>query len=166
MSKEVVIYTDGACSGNPGPGGWGVVLKYNDHKKCLFGSELFTTNNRMELFATIKALEALKYKCRIRLFTDSKYVKQGITEWIMKWKINGWKSASKQSIKNIELWTQLDLLLQDHEIEWHWVKAHNGDPDNELADQLAVKGRDEAKALSVAKGTKGLETNFNSVNNR
>jgi ribonuclease HI len=148
MKKLVIIYTDGACSGNPGPGGWGVVLKYNNHIKQLFGGEPFTTNNRMELLAAIKALEGLKIRCQISLFTDSKYLKQGITEWLEKWKKNSWRTASKQLIKNIDLWQRLDFLSQQHEIEWNWVKAHNGDYYNELADQLAVKGCQLSKTSS------------------
>ena len=146
MKKQVIIYTDGACAGNPGPGGWGVVLKYNNHIKHLYGSEILTTNNRMELMAAIKALENLKFSCEAKIYTDSNYLRQGITEWLIKWKSNGWKTASNKLVKNIELWQQLDKLVQDHIIEWYWVKAHNGNPDNELADQLAVKGKEIAQS--------------------
>jgi ribonuclease HI len=143
MSKTrdvVIIYTDGACKGNPGPGGWGVFLKYKQHEKELFGGELQTTNNRMELMAAIQGLEALKIACDIRIHTDSKYLLQGITEWLAGWKSRGWKTASKQPVKNEELWRRLDAAIEPHQIEWVWVKGHSGDPGNERADQLANRG--------------------------
>jgi ribonuclease HI len=135
MQNNVVeIYTDGACSGNPGPGGWGVVLRFGDHEKELSGAEKETTNNRMELMAAIKALEELSSPCKVELYTDSNYVKQGITEWIHSWKAKGWP----KKIKNQDLWKELDLLVQKHDISFHWVKAHAGHPENERADRLAV----------------------------
>ena len=140
--NEVVIYTDGACKGNPGPGGWGAWLQSGSHSKELFGGEANTTNNRMELMAVIQALHALKRPCQIDLYLDSQYVRQGITEWIHGWKAKSWKTAAKQPVKNAELWQQLDALVHNgpHEIEWHWVKGHAGDPGNEKADALANKG--------------------------
>ena len=135
LSMSIVeIYTDGACSGNPGPGGWGAVLRYGGHEKELSGGEAETTNNRMELMAAIKALEALKRKSTVDLYTDSTYVKQGITEWIHGWKAKNWP----QRIKNKDLWQELDLLNQKHDVRWHWVKGHAGHPENERADSLAV----------------------------
>ena len=144
--SEVVIYADGACKGNPGPGGWGAVLCFHDgaksamHEKELFGGEPATTNNRMELTAAIRALEALKRPCRVRFFTDSRYVIQGITEWIAGWKQRGWKNAAKQPVKNIDLWQALEAAAAPHEITWRWVKGHAGDIDNERADALANRG--------------------------
>jgi ribonuclease HI len=137
---HVKIYTDGACKGNPGPGGWGVVLQYGENAKHLFGGEPETTNNRMEMTAVIEALKALKTGCQVDLFTDSQYVNRGVNEWLMNWKKSGWKTASKAPVKNIDLWQILDELLQHHEIQWHWVKGHSGDPGNELADDLANQG--------------------------
>ncbi len=134
---EVVIYSDGACSGNPGPGGWGAVLIYGDHRKEIKGGEAETTNNRMELTAAIQALEELKRPCHIALHTDSNYLRQGITRWIRSWERNGWKTAQKKSVKNMDLWKSLDAARQRHEISWHWVKGHAGDPENERADELA-----------------------------
>lgn len=142
---EVEIYTDGACSGNPGPGGWGVVLISGGHRRELSGGEPLTTNNRMEMTAAIRALEALKRPCRARLHTDSIYLKDGITRWIHKWKRNGWRTANKKPVKNTELWTRLDDLLERHDIEWLWVKGHAGDPDNERADALARDGMEPYK---------------------
>lgn len=141
--KHVVIYTDGGCRGNPGPGGWGVVLNYDGHEKQLFGGEPDTTNNRMELTAAIKALQALKQPCRVTLYTDSQYVKQGIEQWLANWKKNNWRTAAKKAVKNQDLWQQLDSEVQRHEVEWAWVKGHSGDPGNELADELANKGIDK-----------------------
>lgn len=140
--NHVVIYTDGACKGNPGPGGWGVYLKTDGHEKELWGGERNTTNNRMELTAVIEALRALKRPCRVSLFLDSEYVRKGITEWIHGWKKKGWVTAAKQPVKNAELWQQLDALVHGgvHQIEWHWVKGHAGDPGNERADALANRG--------------------------
>ena len=137
MTKVVEIYTDGACKGNPGPGGWGVLLRYNGVEKTLKGAENNTTNNRMELMAAILALEALKRPCRVELTTDSQYVRKGITEWIQGWKQRGWKNASKKPVKNADLWQRLDTLAAQHDINWHWVKGHSGHPENEMADQLA-----------------------------
>lgn len=144
--NEVQIYTDGACKGNPGPGGWGAWLKSGPTEKELFGGELATTNNRMELQAVIEGLAALKRPCKVTLYLDSQYVRQGITEWIKGWKAKGWMTASKQPVKNVELWKRLDALVQGggHQIEWRWVKGHSGDPGNERADMLANKGVDKA----------------------
>lgn len=133
----VEIYTDGACSGNPGPGGWGAVMRSGNHTKKLSGSVMNTTNNRMELMATIAALENLKYPVRADIYTDSIYVRNGITKWIHGWKANGWKTAAKKTVKNQDLWIRLDAALASHDITWHWVKGHAGHPDNELADKLA-----------------------------
>ena len=140
--NQVVIYTDGACKGNPGPGGWGVLLRSGAHEKELFGGESNTTNNRMELMAVIQALQALKRPCHVKLHLDSEYVRKGITEWIHGWKAKGWVTAAKQPVKNADLWRELDALVSggNHRIEWHWVKGHAGDPGNERADQLANKG--------------------------
>lgn len=134
---KVVIYTDGACSGNPGPGGWGAVLIYKDNEKELSGGESQTTNNRMELMAAIKSLGELKKPCAVDLYTDSNYVRQGITEWIHNWKKRNWKTTDKKPIKNVDLWLLLDEVSQKHDIKWFWVKGHNGDPLNERADALA-----------------------------
>ena len=140
--KHVVIYTDGGCRGNPGPGGWGVVLNYDGHEKQLFGGVAETTNNRMELTAAIEALKALKQPCRVTLYTDSQYVKQGIEKWLANWKKNKWRTAAKKAVKNQDLWQQLDSEVQRHEVQWAWVKGHSGNPGNELADELANKGID------------------------
>ncbi|MEZ5898328.1 MAG: ribonuclease HI [Hyphomicrobiaceae bacterium] len=142
----VVIYSDGACSGNPGPGGWGAILIYGAHRKELKGGEAHTTNNRMELMAAIAALAALKRRSHVELYTDSAYVKNGISQWIHGWKRNGWKTADKKSVKNAELWQQLDELRAQHEISWHWVKGHAGHPENERADELAREGMAPFKA--------------------
>jgi ribonuclease HI len=136
----VEIFTDGACRGNPGPGGWGALLRSGAAEKELFGGEAATTNNKMELTAVIRALEALKGPSRVRVYTDSQYVQKGIKEWIHGWKRNGWKTAAKEPVKNKELWIELDALRGRHEIEWHWVKGHAGHPENERADALANKG--------------------------
>jgi ribonuclease HI len=140
--NTIEIYTDGACKGNPGPGGWGVLLKSEGTEKELFGGEANTTNNRMEMMAVIQALEALKRPCKVNLHLDSKYVLQGITEWIHGWKARGWRTASKEPVKNVELWQRLDALVATggHQIDWRWVKGHAGDPGNERADALANKG--------------------------
>ena len=140
--KKVIIYTDGACRGNPGPGGWGAVLNYDGHEKRLSGGEHNTTNNRMELMAAINALKALKIPCNVELYTDSKYVMQGIEEWLSNWKQNQWKTAAKKDVKNKDLWQLLDKEAQRHNINWSWVKGHSGDPGNELADTLANQGID------------------------
>jgi len=138
--KEVTIYTDGACRGNPGPGGWGVLLRYGEREKRLCGGEPATTNNRMELTAAIQALEALTQPCAVTLFTDSKYVMQGLNEWLPGWKQRGWKTADKKPVKNQDLWQRLDSANGRHQVDWRWVKGHNGDPGNEAADQLANQG--------------------------
>ena len=137
--KKVTIYTDGACSGNPGKGGWGAVLIYNNHEKEISGAEENTTNNRMEIKAAIESLKILKEPCEVELHTDSKYLKQGITEWIHNWKLNNWKAANKKSVKNSELWQQLDEQVKKHKINWHWVKGHSGDQLNDRADKLATE---------------------------
>lgn len=144
----IVIYTDGACKGNPGPGGWGAVLRSGAHERELFGGELNTTNNRMELMAVIQALSALKRPCAVTLFLDSEYVRKGITEWIHGWRAKGWRTAAKQPVKNAELWQQLDKLVYQgpHQIDWRWVKGHSGDPGNERADGLANRGVESALA--------------------
>lgn len=138
--KSVVIYTDGACSGNPGPGGWGAILIYGDHRKEISGGEAETTNNRMELTAAISALEALTRPSHVELHTDSSYVKNGITQWIRRWKANGWRTSDKKPVKNAELWQQLDEATRRHDIDWRWVRGHAGDPENERADELARTG--------------------------
>ena len=140
--NRVEIYTDGACKGNPGPGGWGVLLKAGAKEKELFGGEPQTTNNRMELLAVIMALQALKRPCEVILHVDSQYVLKGMTEWLAGWKAKGWRTASRQPVKNVDLWQELDALVNGagHRIEWHWVRGHNGDPGNERADELANQG--------------------------
>ncbi|HWA62709.1 MAG TPA: ribonuclease HI [Caulobacteraceae bacterium] len=140
MTPQVVIYTDGACRGNPGPGGWGAILISGENEKELKGGELATTNNRMELMAAIQALEALKRPCRVELHTDSQYVKNGITEWMRAWKARGWKTAAKEPVKNDDLWKRLDEARLRHEVTWKWVKGHAGHALNERADELARKG--------------------------
>jgi ribonuclease HI len=141
MSEGFVeIYSDGACRGNPGPGGWGVLLRYDGAEKELWGGEAATTNNRMELMAAIRALEALKRRCRVRLYTDSLYVMKGISTWIGDWKRRGWRTADKKPVKNEDLWRRLDELAAKHDIEWRWVRGHAGHPENERADQLANRG--------------------------
>ena len=143
MNKLITIYTDGGCRGNPGPGGWGAVLIWGDKKKKLYGSEQDTTNNRMELLAAIEGLKSLKRTMDVKLYTDSQYVKQGITSWITNWKKNGWKTSNRKPVKNQDLWIALDSLIEIHNVSWHWVKGHAGDPMNELADQLANQAMDE-----------------------
>ncbi|MCG7956403.1 MAG: ribonuclease HI [Candidatus Thiodiazotropha endolucinida] len=143
MTQLVELFTDGACKGNPGPGGWGVVLRYGDHEKQLYGGEATTTNNRMELLAVIKGLQQLKRFSRVAVTTDSQYVKNGITQWIHNWKKNGWKTAARKAVKNADLWQALDSEVKKHQVDWHWVKGHAGHPGNELADQLANKGIQE-----------------------
>jgi ribonuclease HI len=140
--NHVTIYTDGACKGNPGPGGWGVLMRSGAAEKELFGGEPETTNNRMELTAVIQALSALKRPCRVSLFLDSEYVRKGITEWLQGWKARGWRTAAKAPVKNVDLWQRLDGLVQGsgHQIEWHWVRGHSGHPGNERADALANRG--------------------------
>ncbi|MHB8284820.1 MAG: ribonuclease HI [Caulobacteraceae bacterium] len=146
MTPDVVIYTDGACSGNPGPGGWGAILMSGAHERELFGGEKLTTNNRMELMAAIKALEALKRPCKVELHTDSQYVRQGITEWLAGWKKRGWKTAAKAPVKNEDLWRELDAARARHDVAWNWVKGHAGHPLNERADALARKGVEQIRA--------------------
>jgi ribonuclease HI len=140
---DVEIYTDGACSGNPGPGGWGVLLRAGARERELYGGEPATTNNRMELTAAIRALEALKRPCTVALYTDSQYVRQGITEWLPQWVARGWKTADRKPVKNQDLWQRLDELARRHRIEWHWVRGHAGHPENERADGLARRGIEE-----------------------
>mgnify|MGYP000636885524 CR=1 FL=1 len=140
MNKTVVIHTDGACKGNPGPGGWGVQLRYGEHQRTLSGGEAATTNNRMELMAAIQALESLREPCTVELHTDSTYVMKGITEWLPGWKARGWRTAGKQAVKNQDLWQRLDAARLRHRVDWRWVKGHAGDPGNEAADRLANEG--------------------------
>ncbi len=141
--KNVEVFTDGACSGNPGPGGWGAILRYNGHERELYGGERDTTNNRMELLAAINALNTLKEPCSVDLYTDSVYVRDGISRWIDGWKNNNWRTAAKKPVKNAELWQALDTARQRHEVRWHWVKGHAGHPENERCDELARKGVSE-----------------------
>ena len=145
-ADTIEIFTDGACSGNPGPGGWGVLLRWRGHEKELYGGVGKTTNNRMELMAAIRGIETLKPGSRVVLVTDSAYVRDGITEWIHSWKRNGWKTAAKKPVKNEDLWRRLDAALADHEVEWRWVRGHTGHADNERADALARKGAEKAAA--------------------
>ena len=140
MTGRVTIYTDGACKGNPGPGGWGALLSYGERSRELFGGEEMTTNNRMELMAAIEGLRALKRPCEVDLFTDSQYVRKGITEWLRGWKKNGWRTAARKPVKNEDLWRALDEQVARHQIQWHWVKGHSGVPGNERADALANLG--------------------------
>jgi ribonuclease HI len=144
--QRVVVYTDGACSGNPGPGGWGVILTLGDHVKELKGGEAHTTNNRMELMAAISALEALKRSCVVDIHTDSQYLRNGIMSWIHSWKRNGWRTADKSPVKNVDLWKRLDAALGEHKVQWHWVKGHAGHAMNERADELAREGLIAARA--------------------
>ena len=141
---KVVIYTDGSCRGNPGPGGWGAVLRYGDKEKDLCGGDTRTTNNRMELTAAISALEALKRPCKVQLHTDSKYLRDGVTQWLKGWKRNGWRTADKSPVKNEDLWRRLDEAIARHEIDWRWVRGHAGNAMNERADKLADRGREMA----------------------
>ena len=143
--KSVSAFTDGACSGNPGPGGWGVVLRSGKHEREIYGGEIETTNNRMELTAAIEALQALRESCQVELTTDSTYVKDGITRWLQKWKINGWKTAAKKPVKNQDLWEQLEVQTARHVVQWLWVKGHSGHPGNERADALANLGMNEIR---------------------
>ena len=141
MNENTIdLFTDGACRGNPGPGGWGVLLRQEDVEKELYGGEAATTNNRMELTAVIRGLEALKQPSRVRVYTDSQYVQKGISEWIHSWKRRGWRTADKKDVKNVDLWKALDEAASRHSVEWHWVKGHAGHPENERADQLANRG--------------------------
>ena len=140
MTDAVLIYTDGACKGNPGPGGWGAWLRWGGHEKELFGGEALTTNNRMELTAVIEALASLKRRSPVAIYTDSEYVRNGITTWIHGWKTRGWRTADKKPVKNTDLWQKLDALAAQHDVQWHWVRGHTGDPGNERADALANRG--------------------------
>jgi len=148
MKKQVEIFTDGACRGNPGPGGWGALLRYGDMEKELFGGEEHSTNNRMELMAAIEGLSALKEPCEVILTTDSEYVRQGITKWMGSWKANNWRKANKSPVKNADLWRQLDEQSRRHSVEWRWVKGHSGHRENEIADSLANRGIDELEMTS------------------
>lgn len=153
------IYTDGACDPNPGPGGWGAVLRYGQHEKDLYGSEPGpTTNNRMELMAPIRALESLTRPSVVKVYTDSLYVKNGVTSWMRQWKINGWQTSAKKPVKNVELWQRLDSAMAPHEVDWHWVKGHAGHPENERADRLAARGSLEARGAGVRSGLAGPRT--------
>lgn len=145
--KHVTIYTDGACRGNPGPGGWGALLRYGSHEKILSGAEDHTTNNRMELMGAIQALAAMQQPCKIDLYTDSQYVQKGISEWIAGWKKRGWKKADKTAVKNADLWMELDKEASRHTVTWHWVKGHSGHPENDLVDSIANKAIDELLSL-------------------
>ncbi len=148
-TTHVTVHTDGACSGNPGPGGWGAILTFGDHEKQLKGGEAVTTNNRMELMAAIAALEALKFPCTVELHTDSQYLRNGITEWISKWKRDSWRTADKKPVKNIDLWQRLEEAIKRHEIHWHWVKGHAGHAMNERADLLAREGLAAVRAGAI-----------------
>lgn len=141
--SEVTVWTDGACRGNPGPGGWAAILIKGDREREISGAEADTTNNRMELTAAIRALEALKRSCKVQLYTDSEYLKRGITEWLEDWKRRGWRTADKKPVKNLDLWQQLEPLAAKHEVEWHWVRAHSGIPENERVDSIANRAIDE-----------------------
>lgn len=148
--KEVELFTDGACSGNPGPGGWGAILRYNGHEKEFSGGEADTTNNRMEMMAVIEGLSALKSPCRVTLYTDSKYVMDGVTKYMANWKARGWKTADRKDVKNIDLWEKIDAALARHDVRWVWVKGHDGHAENERADALARSGIDIVRALQKA----------------
>ena len=141
--KKITVYTDGACRGNPGPGGWGVLLRYDQPEKGLYGAEGETTNNRMELMAAIKAIEAVTESCEIELWTDSQYVQKGITEWLPNWKARNWHTANRKPVKNADLWQQLEQAIKTHRVSWHWVRGHSGHPDNERVDALANRAIDE-----------------------
>lgn len=146
LMMSVEIYTDGACKGNPGPGGWGVLLRYNQVEKKLHGGEKQTTNNRMELMAAIQGLQALTRSCQVDLYTDSQYLRKGMMEWLKNWKRNGWRNSKKEAVKNADLWQQLDELAIKHQITWHWVKGHSGHVENDLVDALANQGIEELQA--------------------
>lgn len=141
--KKITVFTDGACRGNPGPGGWGVLLRYGQHEKELYGAEAETTNNRMELMAAIKAIEAVTEQCEIELWTDSQYVQKGITEWLPNWKARNWRTANRKPVKNADLWQQLEQAIATHQVSWHWVRGHAGHVDNERVDALANRAIDE-----------------------
>jgi ribonuclease HI len=148
--KLVDIYTDGACMNNPGPGGWGAILRYGGHEKEIHGGEPDTTNNRMEIMAAIQGLESLTRPSTVHMYTDSQYLRRGITEWVSGWKRNGWKTKEKKPVKNVDLWIRLDSVVQNHEVQWFWVKGHAGHPENERADQLACRGAEEAMRSTAA----------------
>lgn len=152
MQNIVEVFTDGACRGNPGPGGWAALLRYKGRERTLSGSEAHTTNNRMELMAAIMALESLKRPCPVHLSTDSEYVRKGILEWMPAWKRRGWKTADRKPVKNVDLWERLDRAAQSHEVEWHWVRGHSGHPENERVDRLAVRAIDDLLAGKAASG--------------
>jgi ribonuclease HI len=143
------IYTDGACSGNPGPGGWGALLRYNEHENELLGGEMETTNNRMEITAAIMALESLKRQAHVNIYTDSTYLRDGITKWIHNWKANGWKTAAKKPVKNVDLWQRLEEAISHHDVHWHWIKGHAGHPENERADMLATLALCQKRDASI-----------------
>lgn len=145
----IEIYTDGACKGNPGPGGWGAILRHNGKERTIKGAEAHTTNNRMEMTAAIMALEALTRHCQVDLYTDSQYLRQGMTEWLAQWKKRGWRNSKKEPVKNADLWQQLDELAQRHQIRWHWVRGHSGHPENEQADALANEAIEELSKVSL-----------------
>lgn len=149
MTDRVEIFSDGACRGNPGPGGWGALLRYKGHEKLLSGGEAHTTNNRMEMMAAIQALESLRRPCKVRVTTDSQYLHKGITEWLSGWKRRGWKTSDKKPVKNADLWERLDRALEAHEVEWHWVRGHSGHPENERVDQLATQAIDKLSNQGV-----------------
>ena len=155
--KNVEIFTDGACRGNPGPGGWGVLLRYGDVERELFGGELNTTNNRMELQAAIEALKALSRPCSVDLTTDSVYVRNGITTWMDNWKKKGWRTAARKPVKNVDLWQALDVENQRHQVRWHWVKGHSGHRENERADQLANRGIDAIQDMAARSPLRRIE---------
>lgn len=146
--KQVEIFTDGACRGNPGPGGWGALLRYGDHEREIFGGEAETTNNRMEMTAALKALESLSEPCLVDLTTDSEYLRKGMTEWLAGWKARNWRTASRQPVKNADIWKALEKAVARHDIRWHWVKGHSGHAENERADQLANRGIDEQMGVT------------------
>ncbi|MFZ5792237.1 MAG: ribonuclease HI [Pseudomonadota bacterium] len=156
-TPPVEIFSDGACSGNPGPGGWGAILRYGEREKELMGGEPATTNNRMELMAAIAALESLKRPCRVRLSTDSTYLKEGITRWIKDWKRRGWKTADRKPVKNVDLWQRLEAALEPHEVEWLWVRGHAGHPENERADRLAREGLKAALGRQLKDAPEAME---------
>ncbi len=151
LAPVVELFTDGACRGNPGPGGWGVLIRYKGHEKTLYGGEAYTTNNRMELMAAIRGLEALKRPCKVRIMTDSRYLKEGITEWLPAWQRRGWMTVDKKPVKNVDLWQRLAAAASRHEIEWCWVKGHAGHPENERADALANRGIEQLLSGQVEK---------------
>jgi ribonuclease HI len=153
VERLVSVFTDGACSGNPGPGGWGAVLRYRGRERELYGGEPVTTNNRMEMMAAIRALESLTRPATVHIHTDSTYLRNGITKWIHGWQRNGWQTAAKSAVKNVDLWRRLLAAIERHDVQWFWVKGHAGHPENERADRLACRGRDEARRVRVESAT-------------